>query len=195
MATNSSAKIAVIVGAMALIAVGFQQYNQKQERDAQLALQMQELEAERAAERAAQRKAEEEARVAWFAALTAADLEKSGEACVAEVSKRGDEDKSLFGWAFSSLPPSEFDGVKTAVTMGLRATAYGSETSGMAIIREQVPRLIQYQKDEYQLTSYDLITYEQYDTFNGIKHRVVRYTCRLLGPNEISLYRRDEIAL
>ncbi|MAM59867.1 hypothetical protein [Maritimibacter sp. UBA3975] len=195
MASYSGARIAVIVGAVALIALGFQQNKHKQERDAQPALRMQKLEAKSAAVQAAQRKADEEARVAWFATVTAADLEKSGAACVSEATKLGDEDDSLFGWAFSGLPPSEFDGVKSAVAMGLRATAYGSETSGMAIIREQIPRLIQYQKDEYQLTSFDLITYEQYDTYNGIKHRLVRYTCRLLGPNEIDLYRRGEIAL
>lgn len=166
-------------------------------KQARITIEIQErkdAEEEHMAKMKAQYEADSQAREAYLATISDADLRNSGEQCVNAISSKMNTSTSL-GWDYVDYDAYEFEGLKTNVVMGLKVTAYGAETSGTALVEAQVLMFKRIKDSIGYLDQFRFITSERRDSYSGIKQVLKLHVCRINGPNKVEEYEADAIVL
>ncbi|WP_170339679.1 hypothetical protein [Ruegeria arenilitoris] len=183
-------KLTLIIALMAVSAFGYWAF-QNQRASKQLAEQSR---ADAETRRLAEQQAEREALESWLAGMTEEDFRVAGRKCVDAVTSEL-EDRDSFGWDFIDWDPYEFSSIKTSVYMGLNLTAFGSETSGLALIEDQVPVLIRNRQSGGTSFAFRFIVSERRESYSGLKQVLSHYVCRISSPENILVYQSDQIVL
>lgn len=181
------------IAALAILAI----YNEKQHSIAREASTLENeiarkaIEEERRAQFLAERKAYDD----YLLALADNGLPEAGAFCVSEISAKMKEVNSFSGWDFIDYDPHKFETLQTAVTMGLKFSAHGSETSGEMLVKSQIARFQEARDYLKIMRSFQFITFHTVDSFLGIKQVLKLHTCQMRGPNDVRVFEEDTIVL